>query len=80
MLSTDEPKSPSLMMFRNKLDTFLVGLLYKNTMLHTGGRTAGAERSSAAEQPKLLQEKKSLQISELSLSLFPNLLLPQILF
>lgn len=79
MLSTDEPKSPSLMMFRNKLDTFLVGLLYKNTMLRTGGRTAGAERS-AAEQPKLLQEKKSLQISELSLSLFTNLLLPQILF
>lgn len=56
MLSTDEPESPSLMMFKNKLDTFLVGLLYKNTMLHTGGRTTWAERSSPAEQPKLLQE------------------------
>lgn len=55
MLSTDEPESPSLMMFKNRLDKFLIGLLYKNTMLHTGGHTAWAERSSPAEQPKVLQ-------------------------
>lgn len=58
MLSTDEPESHSLMVFKNKLDTFLVGLWYRNIVLHTGGRTAWSERCCPAEQSKVLQESE----------------------
>lgn len=44
------------MVFKNKLDPFLVGFLYRNIMFHPGGRTAWSERSSPAEQSKVLQE------------------------
>lgn len=56
MLSTDEPESLSLMVFRNKLGTFLVGFLHRNIVLPTGGGTAWSERSSPAQESKLLQE------------------------
>lgn len=58
MLSTDDPESPSLMVFKNKLDTFLVGLRYRNIMLHAGGHTASSERCCPAEQSKVLQESE----------------------